>query len=99
MERSLSDMKLTKNSVRNCLTELSLSNLMKIGIASSEKFTDSGLEEIVDVWNRNGRWIAVYSQCQVLSTSIMNNNTISGKGEGGGGWGNSSRAVAGPLPS
>ena len=41
------------------LTELSLSNLMKIVNKSSEKITDSNLEEIVDIWNRNGRRIAV----------------------------------------
>ena len=40
-------------------TELSLSNLMKIVIESTEKLTDSDLEEIVDVWNRKGRQIAV----------------------------------------
>ena len=41
------------------LIELSLSNLMKIVIESSEKLTDSDLEEIVDVWNRKGSRIAV----------------------------------------
>ena len=58
-EQSFSDMKLIKNRLRNRLTELSLSNLMKIAIESSEKLTDSDLEEIVDVWNRKGRRIAV----------------------------------------
>ena len=38
-----------KNRLRNCLTELGLSNLMKIVIESPEKLTDSDLQEIVDV--------------------------------------------------
>ena len=58
-ERNFSDKKLIKNRLRNRLTELSLSNLMKIVIESSEKLTDSDLEEIVDVRNRIGRRIAV----------------------------------------
>ena len=57
--RSFSDMKLIKNRLRNRLTELNLSNLMKIVIECPEKLTDSDLEEIVDVWNRKGRQIAV----------------------------------------
>ena len=48
-ERTFSDMKLIKNHLRNRLTELSLSNLMKIVIEFREKLTDSNLEEIVDV--------------------------------------------------
>ena len=58
-EQSFSDMKLIKNRLRNRLTELSLSNLMIIVMESPEKLTDSDLEEIVDVWNRKGRRIAV----------------------------------------
>ena len=42
-------MKLINNRLRNRLTELSLSYLMKIVIESPEKLTDSDLEEIVDV--------------------------------------------------
>ena len=57
-EQSFADMKLIKNRLRNHLSELSLSNLMKIVIESPEKLTDSDLEEIVDMWNRKGRWIA-----------------------------------------
>ena len=53
-ERRFSDMKLVKNCLRNRLTELSLSNLVKIVIESLERLTDSDLEEIVDVWNRKG---------------------------------------------
>ena len=52
-------MKLIKDRLRSRLTELSLSNLMKIAIESPEKLTDSDLEEIVEVWNRKGRRIAV----------------------------------------
>ena len=59
VERSFSDMKLIKNRLCNRLTERSLSNLMKIVIESPEKFTDSNLEEIVDVCNRKGNRIAV----------------------------------------
>ena len=40
-------MKLIKNRLHNRLTELSLSNLMKIVIESPENLTDSDLEEIV----------------------------------------------------
>ena len=57
-EPSFSDMKLIKNRLRNRLTELSVSNL-KIVIESPPKLTDSDLEEIVEVWNRKGRRIAV----------------------------------------
>ena len=49
VEQSFSDMKLIKNRLHNRLTELSLSNLMKIVIESPENLTDSDLEEIVDV--------------------------------------------------
>ena len=52
-------MKLVKNWLRNRLTELSLSNLIKIVIESPEKLTDGDLEEIVDMWNRKARRIAV----------------------------------------
>ena len=47
-------MQLIKNRLRYRLTDLSLSNLMKIVVESPEKLTDSDLEEIVDVWNRKG---------------------------------------------
>ena len=42
-ERSFSDMKLIKNRLRNRLTELSLSNLMKFVFLSPQKLTDSDL--------------------------------------------------------
>ena len=46
-EQTFSNMKLIKNHLLNRLTELSQSNLI------------NDLEEIVDVWNRKGRRIAV----------------------------------------
>ena len=68
-------MKLIKNRLRNRLTELSLSNLMKIFIKSPEKLTDSDLEEIVDVWNRKDRRIAVYTLIQTLISLHMHTPT------------------------
>ena len=59
VEQIFSDMKLIENRLRNRLTELSLSKLMKIVIESPETLTDSDLEEIVDVWNRKVTRIAV----------------------------------------
>ena len=50
---------INKNCLRNRLTELSLSNLIEIPIESPEKLSNSNLDEIVDVWNRKGRRIAV----------------------------------------
>ena len=58
-ERTFSDMKLIRNRLRNRLTELSLSNSMKIAIEFPEKMTDSDLEEIIDMQNRNGRRISM----------------------------------------
>ena len=58
-EQSFSDMQLMENRLGNRLTELSQSNLMTIVIRCPEKLTDSDLEEIVDVWNRKGRRIAL----------------------------------------
>ena len=91
-ERSFSDMKLIKNSLRHRLTELGLSNLMKIVIESREKLTDGNLDEIVDVWNRTDCCVNshsdsylityAYSHCPcTLSTSMNFNNTISKRGQ------------------
>ena len=52
-------MQLIENRLGNHLTELSPSNLMTIVIRCPEKLTESDLEEIVDVWNRKGRRIAL----------------------------------------
>ena len=59
MERSFSQMKLIKTRLRNSLSESSISHLMKIGIESPDTLTDSNLEEVVNIWNRKGRRIAV----------------------------------------
>ena len=52
-------MKLIKTRLRIRLGELSLSRLMKIAIESPETLFDSDLEEVVIIWNRKGRRIAV----------------------------------------
>ena len=59
VERSFSQMKLIKTRLRNRLAELSLSRLMKIAIESPETLFDSDLEEVVTIWNKKGRKIAV----------------------------------------
>ena len=59
VERSFSQMKLIKTRLRNNLGELSLSHLMKTAIESPETLSDSDLEEVVTIWNRKGRRIAV----------------------------------------
>ena len=48
---------------------------MKIVIESPKKLTDSDLEEIVDVWNRKGRRIAVYTLIQTLISLHMHTLT------------------------
>ena len=59
VERSFSQMKLIKSRLRNRLSDTSLSHLMKIAIESPDTLQDCDLEEIVDMWNRKGRRIAV----------------------------------------
>ena len=59
VERSFSQMKLIKTRLCIRLGELSLSRLMKIAIESPETLFDSDLEEVVIIWNRKGRRIAV----------------------------------------
>ena len=59
VERSFSQMKLIKTRLRNSLSESSVSHLMKIAIESPDTLTDSNLEEVVNIWNRKGRRIAV----------------------------------------
>ena len=59
VERSCSQMKLIKTRLRNCIGEFSLSHLMRIAIESPETLSDSDLEEVVTIWNRKGRRIAV----------------------------------------
>ena len=48
---------------------------MKIVIESPEKLTDSDLEEIVEVWSRKGRRIAVYTLIQTLIALHMHTLT------------------------
>lgn len=59
VERSFSHMKMIKTRLRNRIGELSLSNLMKIAIESPDTLSDNDVEEIVSVWNRKNRRIAV----------------------------------------
>ena len=59
VERSFSQMKLIKTRLRNHLSDTSLSHLMKIAIESPDTLLDSDLEDIVDMWNRKSRRIAV----------------------------------------
>ena len=49
--------------------------LMKIVIETPKKITDSDLEEIVDVWNRKGRQIAVSTLIQTLISLHMHTRT------------------------
>ena len=58
VERSYSQIKLIKT-LRNRLGEFSLSHLMKIAIESPETLFDSDLEDVVTIWNKKGRRIAV----------------------------------------
>ena len=59
VERSFSQMKLIKTRMRSCLSELSLSHLIMVAIEGPNKLTDSDLESIVNVWNRQPRRIAI----------------------------------------
>ena len=74
-------MKLIKNRLRNRLTELILSNLMKIVTESPEKLTDNDLEEIVDVWNKKGRQIDVKTLIQTLISLHMHTLTAHALGQ------------------
>ena len=59
VERSFSQMKLIKTRVRNHIGESSLSYLMKISIETAETLSDNDLWDIICVWNRKPRRIAV----------------------------------------
>ena len=48
----LSQMKMIKTRLRNCIGETSLSHLMKIAVESPEKLSDMDLENIVNRKNR-----------------------------------------------
>ena len=61
VERSFSQMKLIKTRLCSCLSDTSLSYLIKVLIAIEppDKLLDSDLEEIVDTWNRKSTKIAI----------------------------------------
>ena len=59
VERSFSHMKMVKSHLRNRLGEADLSYLMKIALESPEVLSDEELEQIVTVWTRKPRRIAV----------------------------------------
>ena len=52
-------MKMVKSRLRNRLGEANLSYLMKIALESPEALSDEELEQIVTVWTRKSRRIAV----------------------------------------
>ena len=60
VERSFSQMKLIKTRLCTRLGELSLSHLMNIAIESPETLSEGDLEEVITVWNRNGRRSSYY---------------------------------------
>ena len=59
VERSFSHMKMVKSCPRNRLGETNLSYLMKLALESPEALSDEELEQIVTVWTRKPRRIAV----------------------------------------
>ena len=59
VERSFSHMKMIKSRLRNRLGEANLSYLMKITLESPEALSDEELEQIVNVWTKKPRRIAV----------------------------------------
>ena len=42
-----------------CLSEISLTQLMKIAIEGPEKLSDNDIEQIISVWNRKARRVSV----------------------------------------
>ena len=59
VERSFFQMRLFNTRLRSSLNVKNLSHLMKITIESPAELTSGHLEEVVDVWNRKNRRIAV----------------------------------------
>jgi len=57
--RSFSQMKMIKTQLRSCLGKANFSHLMNIAIESPETLSDEEFEQIVDVWNRKSKRIAV----------------------------------------
>ena len=58
-ERSFSQMKLIKTRLRNSLTDIRLSHLMKIAIESPESLSDNDLEAVLNIWNIKPRRLSI----------------------------------------
>ena len=59
VERSFSQMELTKTRLHSSLSDSTLSHLMEIGMESPDSLTDGNLKNIVDIWSRKCRRIPV----------------------------------------
>ena len=59
VERSFSQMKLIKTRLRNSLTDIRLSHLMKIAIESPESLSDNDLEAVLNIWNIKPRRLSI----------------------------------------
>ena len=59
VERSFSQMKLIKSRLRSRLSEISLTQLMKIAIEGPDKLSESDIEQVISVWNRKPRRVSV----------------------------------------
>ena len=59
VEHSFSQMKLIKSRLRSRLSEISLTQLMKITINGPDKPSECDIEEIITVWNRKPRRVAI----------------------------------------
>ena len=53
------------------LSDTSLLHLMKIAIKSPDQLTNSDLEDILDLWNRNGRRIAVHIESFIIVLALI----------------------------
>ena len=73
VERSFSHMKKVKSRLRNRLGEANLSYLKKIALESPEALSDEELEQIVTVWAREPRTIALSLTTNHLHVLIMTN--------------------------
>ena len=59
VEHSFSQMKLIKSRLRSRLSEISLTQLMKIAIEGPDKLSECDIEEIITVWNRKPRRVSI----------------------------------------
>ena len=59
VERSFSQMEMIKRRLRNRLGEQNLAHLMRIAIEMPEKLPHDIVENVVDIWNRKTRRIAI----------------------------------------